>query len=773
VIWGIVILLFAFFLGPLAEKTLPRLGLAALYIISCFCFLNALLEMEAPLYYHFVPQTFALFDLSFVADVLSLTFCLITTLIGAIVMAYSAYYIDEEDGPRFSTLINFFTLSMLGLVLSHNLLGLFIFWEFTSICSYFLISFDGSNEEARRAGRQSLFILALGGVALLCGILILGGIGGSYDLLQIRIPQNHPWMTTSIILIFIGILTKSAQFPFHFWLPNAMTAPAPASAYLHSATLVNAGIFLLFRLSPFLSIHEYWGRFLIPAGILTAVVASVRLLFERDLKKILAYTTLASLGLITYMIGRNDAQGYYLAMTWLIAHALYKAPLFLLAGSIERYSGSRDVTVLSQLYPRMKGSLLVALLGAISLLGIPPVFSYHAKEEFFTLLGESPLLYWAIVFLFAVSGSVAFTILSLFIKGDRNEAKNEGKFFDDLDDPALMWLPAAAALVVSLMLGARYSPLTQFIRDNLGQTLSVDFDLVNFDAGNKKLALFASAAVVFFSIFFAAIATRLRKMSFKKLSRYSLDGIWEASFEFLLKGGQFLFNRIQNNRIELYSLTYFVFLIYLISQISGMELALPILSMKFTLVTPFEVSLCIVMMGAAFAAVRAETNLAALAVLGIVGFGTGYLYLVNSAPDLALTQFLIESLTLLLLVLTFRYLPKKPYNFNLSFPLYFFRWTFWVKSSVIKTLFIIVSGTIGIIAGALSFLASSSLRPQTLTRFFGEKAFNIAHGRNVVNVAIIDFRGLDTLGEITVLAIAAVGVASLIKRKDEGSALQK
>ncbi len=760
-IWGIISLLFAFFLGPLAKTTIPRLGLAGLYVIAAFLFLTTLLELDSPLYYHFVPQTLALFDLSFTADFLSLSFCVIISVIGAIVMAYSAHYIDEEDGPRFSTLINFFTLSMLGLVLSNNLLGLFIFWEFTSICSFFLISFDERNPDGRKAAWQSLIVTAMGGLCLLCGLLILGGIGGSYDLLQMRVPEDHPWMGPAIILIFLGVLTKSAQFPFYFWLPNAMTAPTPASAYLHAATMVKAGIFLLFRLSPYLATHDYWGNILIPAGILTAGISSVLLLMEKDLKKILAYTTLGSLGLMVYMIGKNTEVGYYLALLWLITHALYKAPLFLLAGNIEHYAGTRDVTKLSELYPRMKGSLLVAILAAFSLLGIPPVLSFHTKESFFILLGSSPLEFWGLILLFATWGSVALTLIALFIRGDR-DGRSEGRFFDDQDDPALMWLPTTAALIISFMIGIRYTPFTQFLRVNLGQVLTPNFSEIAFIKGNPQLGYYASAAIIFFAIFFALISNQLRQHvfvfsnRFKFLHKVNFVVIWDFLFKGLFRVAAFIFNRFQNNRLELYSLMYFVFLIFLIFQLfvftpmSGAEFQLPLLSLKFTHVTPFEVALIAAMIIASTLAIKAESNLSALAVLGVIGFGTSYLYLVNAAPDLALTQFLVESLMLILLVLTFKYLPKIRYR---------------VESKFIRSFYTFVSIVVGLTAGLLTFLAASSLRPQTLTRYFGEKSLTLAHGRNVVNVTIVDFRALDTLGEITVMILAAVGVLSLLRRK--------
>lgn len=749
--WGILTLLFAFFLGPLAKKSVARLGLSGLYALSAMFFIQTLLKMENPLHYNFAPQTLALFNLSFTADVLGLIFCVLITLIGSFIMAYSSCYIDSDDAPRFTTLMNFFSLSMVGLVLSNNLLGLFIFWEFTSICSYFLISFESNSERARKSAWQALLVTAFGGLCLLCGLLILGGIGGSYDIQQIRVSHDHPWLGGALILIFLGVFTKSAQFPFHFWLPNAMSAPSPASAFLHSATMVKAGIFLLLRLSPVIAQHENWAKYLIPAGVMTALIACVLMLFEKDLKRIFAYTTLSALGLIVYMIGKNTAGSYYLAVVWIITHAIYKAPLFLLAGNIEHYSGSRDVTTLSQLYPRMKGSLIVALLAIFSLLGIPPVISSHAKGEFFKILGSSPFEFWILVIIFATAGSVAVTLLSIFLKSN-NEEKIQGRFFNDEDDPALLWLPPLALLAITFMLGLQYGKLSDFLKAKLPQSIPLNFIDIGMEPVSSSFSFFATGAIIFISVFFAALSFRLRKATITPATLPNFDKLWTFLFEGLINSSKKVFNLIQNNRIELYAIVFFGFLLYLFTQIHEVnDLGLPLLSLKFpNQFTPFEIALIAAMLIASSLAIKTESNLSALVVLGVIGFGIAYLYLVNSAPDLALTQFLIESLTLILLVLTFRYLPKVPYR---------------VVNKSQKILTLVVSVGMGLCAGIMTFLAASSFRPQTLARYFGENSLTQAHGRNVVNVTIVDFRGFDTMGEITVLIIAAIGVASLLNRK--------
>lgn len=751
--WAILTLIFAFFLGPLAKKNVARLGLSGLYAISAMIFIQTLLKLENPIHYTFAPQTFALFDFSFTADVLGLLFCVIITLVGAFIMAYSSCYIDSDDAPRFSTLMNAFTLSMVGLVLSSNLIGLFVFWEFTSICSYFLISFDSSSERARKSAWQSLLITSFGGLCLLCGLLILGGIGGTYDIQQLRISNEHPWLGGALILIFLGVFTKSAQFPFHFWLPNAMTAPSPASAFLHSATMVKAGIFLLLRLSPVVSGHPLWNKLLVPAGLITALIACALMLFEKDLKRIFAYTTLSALGLIVFMIGKNTASGYYLAIVWVFTHAVYKAPLFLLAGNVEHYSGSRDVTTLSQLYPRMKGSLIVALLAIFSLIGIPPVLSSHAKSEFFKLVGNSPVEFWTLVFIFATAGSVAFTLLSIFLKSN-NEEKVEGRFFNDEDDPAILWLPPLALLLTTFALGLNYASFSNFLKTKLPQSLPYNFSEIGLEAVNANYSLFATGAVIFISFFFAAISFRLRRSQFSPATLPNMDKLWNILFDGLLKNSKKVFALVQNNRLELYALVFFAFLLYMFTQVQELnDLGLPLLSIKMpSQFTPFEIALIPAMLIASTMALKTESNFSALVVLGIIGFGIAYIYLVNSAPDLALTQFLVESLTLILLVLTFKYLPKVPYK---------------PVNKRQKNLNLLISVAMGLCTGIMTFLAASSFRPQTLARYFGDNSLTQAHGRNVVNVTIVDFRGFDTMGEITVLIIAAIGVASLLKRKKQ------
>ena len=753
----------AFFLGPLAKKQYIRLLLSGLYTVAALFFLNELLEFDKPIYFHLVPQTFALFDLSFVGDLLSLIFALLITVLGAFIMAYSAFYIEDEQAPRFSTLINFFSLSMLGIVLSNNLLGLYVFWELTTICSYFLISFDsnsvGSGFKARSlrhsatsAAWQSLLITAFGGICLLCGFLILGGIGQSYDLLEMRLPLSHPWFNTALVFIFLGVFTKSAQFPFHFWLPNASVAPAPATAYLHSATMVQAGVFLLFKLAPYLAGQPLWNSILVPIGMGTAIFAAISVLFEKDLKRILAFTTISSLGLLVYMLGRNTAATYYVAVLWVLAHAFYKAPLFLLAGNIERYAGSRDVTTLSKLYPKMKGSLLVAVLALASLLACPPVLSYHVKNLFFGYLGNSPWEFIALIIIFGSAASVGLTIIYLFIKNDSEpEQKISGTFFDDDDDPALLWLPPAAALLLSFLLGLRFTSISQFILNNLGQTIPLNFDALTGHPASAVPGYYVSFTIIFVSIFFAAVAPSLRT------SRFLQSGItrlWNFLLYRLQTTAKFIFDKIQNNRIEFYCITCFAFLFFLVTSIPGLELAFPLLSLQFPTITLFELALIASMIFACSILLKVESNLSALAVLGIIGFGMAFLYLVNAAPDLALAQFMVESLTLFILVLTFKNLPKTPV-LN--------------QNSSLKAIQIIVSAGIGIICGILTFLASASLRPQTLTNYFGEESWLLGKGKNVVNVIVVNFRGFDTLGEIIVLAMAAVGFAGMIKLKADGA----
>ena len=374
--------------------------------------------------------------ISFWLDGLSLTFALLITGIGALVTLYSAQYLGTQPQyPRFILFLMAFMIGMLGLVLADNLLALFVFWEVTTISSYLLIGYLADEAKSRRSALQALLVTGTGGLAFLAGIVLIGFAAGSFELSEIRDVElrDHPWIVAISILFLAGAFTKSAQFPFHFWLPNAMAAPTPVSAYLHSATMVKAGIYLMARMNPTLGGTDLWFWSLTIAGGFTAVFASIIAMRQSDIKQVLAYTTLMALGTLTLFIGAGTSAAIKGAMLFLIVHSLYKAALFLMIGIVDHRTGSREAEVLSGLSRKMPLTALAAVLAALSMAGIPPLIGFIGKEFLYKAALSMPTAqlwitgtaFAASALMFAVGGIVA--LRPFFGKlGDTPKAPREG-----------------------------------------------------------------------------------------------------------------------------------------------------------------------------------------------------------------------------------------------------------------------------------------------------------------------------------------------------------
>ncbi len=721
--WAILALLAAFLGAPFSQKRVWGLVGGLFYAVAACLVSYELFLFKEPLRFELVTQPLALVDFSFVLDKMSLTFGSLVLVIGFFVTVYSVFYIKEADRPWFLGLLHFFSLAMLGIIFSNNLLAIFIFWELTTLCSYFLICFKSESEEARKAAQTSLVLTVLGGLSLLGGFLILGFMGGSFDLSLIKIPLSDSYFGIALLLIFLGVFTKSAQFPFHFWLPRASTAPTPATAYLHSATMVQAGVFLLFRLSSLLSMHHYWSKFLIPVGLVTGVISSVFIFFEKDLKKIFAYTTLSALGLSFFLLGKKS-ELLEVILVWVVAHALYKAPLFLLVGSVDNSAKTRDLKSLYNQVLALRGTLLPAVLGIFALWGLPPALSFSAKNLIFSAKNYTALESSVLVFILAASASVGFSFAEVLFK--KKNFINKESFWENEKDPASLWMTLLIGFLPIFLLGI-FSPF-----------------------GAPKESIFSSDMVSLLGILvlgfvFSRVSQKLRNL---RLPQVNFIKAWDVCFEAFLKSCKGVFSFLLNSRIELYLFTSFVFLFFLISQVSGLELALPLLTLRNPSVTPFEVGLVVTMIFSSIVAVRADSTFYSVIALGVVGLGTAFIYLANAAPDLALVQILVETVFLILLVLVLKDLPKKIVKLN---------------SRYFKILFFITSLSIGIFVGIFTFISSVALRPQTLSRYFSENSLSLAHARNVVNAIVVDFRGLDTLGEIIVFGVSALAIINFIK----------
>lgn len=698
-------------------------------------------------------------DISFSLDGLSLLFSLLISGIGVLVLVFASSYLDgHRHLGRFYGLILAFMGAMLGTVLAGDLITLFVFWELTGICSYLLIGFDHQNEASRRAALQALLITGAGGLALLAGLILLGRAAGGMELATVlangTLVRNHQHYLPILLLVLTGAFTKSAQFPFHFWLPGAMAAPTPVSAYLHSATMVKLGIYLLARLSPVLGATEAWFFCLSLTGGVTLLLGAGLSIMRSDLKQILAWSTVAALGTLTLLLGLGSPLAATAAMLFLPAHALYKSALFLSAGAVDHGAGTRDISRLGGLVRSMPGVAAAAVLAALSMAGVPPLAGFITKE----LLYEANLQTqtWAAALTAVAFLGSALTVTAALLAG---YLPFFGKRADATIHPhavgTRLWLtallPALAGLLAGLFPGhfGRWlaAPAVASI---LGAPIPVELAL--WHGINPvlwlSLATLASGLCIF----------ALRSPLMARLPACEGGGVWGAErlyqilFGFLFWFSSALTSWLQSGRLRYYLMTVVgvsvSLMAYTLIDTSGIPSNLPRPDGGL-----HEWLTAFVILAGALMATVTSSRLAAVAALGTVGYGVALIYILFGAPDLAMTQFCIETLSIILFVLVLHKLPR--------FTLF--------SSPLSRLRDLLVALSIGAVMMLLVLLAiSQPLSPQ-LKNWFLEQSLPAGHGRNVVNVILVDFRALDTLGEITVLAVAALGVYGLLKsRAGEG-----
>ena len=688
--------------------------------------------------------------ISFRVDGLSLAFGLLITGIGALICLYAGDYLhgDARRG-RFLGWLFLFMGAMLGVVFADDLFAIFVFWELTSVSSFVLIGFDHHRPEARKAALQALLVTGLGGLALLAGFILLGNAAGTYRVSEILTTEglaSHPHYAAIVWLLVLGAFTKSAQFPFHFWLPNAMEAPTPASAYLHSATMVKAGLYLMARMTPALGDTSLWYALLVGGGGLTMVVSAVLAVRQTQLKALLAYTTVTALGIIMFCIGLGTPLAIKAAMTFLFVHALYKACLFLVAGNITHATHEKDTEKLGGLWKAMPVTLAAATLAALSMAGIPPLFGFIGKEVVYEAALHAPVL---AVFAVAVAvfGNIAnvFVAIAVGAKPFWGETTKAGEHAHEAA-PAL-WIAPLTLALLGLAAGL-YPPLLGhgIIAAAAPAVLGEDMEV--------HLALWHGINAAFLlSLLTLALGTaawwlrgKLRRANEATgcLGALGPASLYDAGIE-----GMLGLARLQTQVLQHGFLRNYLFVMLLVTgglvgaalfSAGGLgELAAgqPILL--------HEALIALLIVGAALATVRVRTRLGALACLGAVGYGIAALYVSYSAPDLAMTQIVVESLVVLLFAFVVFVMPRVAPHSERKTRLRDF----------------VLSAFVGSLMGALAYGAALTRNDTALADFFKSASVPEAHGRNIVNVILVDFRALDTLGEITVLAIASVGALAL------------
>jgi multicomponent K+:H+ antiporter subunit A len=767
------------FAGSLAAAFLPsnarnaEAWLAGLIALACTALALALYGQVAaggvPRFtLPWLPQAGLEFKLRM--DGFAWLFTLLVSLMGALVVIYARYYLSPQDpAPRFFAFLLAFMGSMLGIVLSGNLVQLVVFWELTSFSSFMLIAYWYHRVEARQGARMALTVTAGGGFCLLAGVIMLGTIAGSYDLERVLAAGDavraHPWYPALLVLVLLGALTKSAQFPFHFWLPHAMAAPTPVSAYLHSATMVKAGVFLLARLWPVLAGTDLWFALVCGAGLASLLFGAAAALYQRDMKGVLAYSTISHLGLITLLLGMNSPLALVAAVFHMLNHATFKATLFMAAGIVDHEAGTRDLRRLNGLARAMPITATIATVAAAAMAGVPLLNGFISKEMFFAeaiFAGEGRPLRIGLPALATLAGvfSVAYSLRFVHqvffgpLARDLPRAPHEPTRW--------MLLPGALLVLACLLVGifpARtVGPgLSLAVASILGEDMP-RYSLVVWHGFTlpflmSAIALVGGVCLYLQRYFHGQQATGNAPLRLPFSGRRLFDMLIVAMHRTAERMVRFASSRRLQPQL---------FLIVCMALAVG---ALPLLARGLARgaapPTPVDpVYLLPWLMGCACAvgaAVQAKFHrLAALIMLGGAGLFTALSFAWFSAPDLALTQVAVEVVTLVLLLLGLRWLPRR---IELDDP---DRRTRRARTRRARDLVIAI-----VVGGALAALSYAMLtRPRVagLARFFVDRALPEGGGHNVVNVILVDFRGFDTFGEITVVAIVALTVYALLRR---------
>lgn len=731
---------------------------ASLFAYFCVYLITIHWQSEAYVFNEWIPSLGI--DLNFKVDGLSLLFALLITGIGSLVFFYSSEYLKNHPYlNRFYGYLTLFMGSMLGLVLSDNLISLFIFWELTSITSFFLIGFNTEEEASRKSALTAFGITGLGGFFMLSGFVLIYSITGTYSIHELltssEIIQNNTLFPLILFFIFGGAFTKSAQFPFHFWLPDAMQAPTPVSAYLHSATMVKAGIYLLARFTPVLSDGFWWNYTLMIVGGFTMLYAAFHSILRTDMKGILAYSTISALGIIVFLLGTGNEYAFYAAVTFILVHALYKAALFLVTGIVDHAVHTRNITEISGLKKIMPLVFIASFVAALSSAGVPLTFGFISKD----LIYEATLHFpkWAMWLTgIAVVANVLLACAG-FMAGIKPFIGKLPEKFEKAHKPGiLLWIPVVILSTLTLIFG-----IFPFLADN--GILKYAFNAVSRQSTGLhlkvwhgfNLVLLLSAITIIVGVLLFLIRKNKKNLSllsekFDKIAPKTLvENFGERTRIFAFRYTRFFHNGYLRN----YLLTIIVFLTLLVGYRLFTTTPIEVNTKDLSGFRMYELVIFIMIFVAIFFTIITKSRLTAIASLGIIGYCICLIFVFYGAPDLAMTQFTIDTLTVVLFVLVLFKLP--PF---LGY-----------KSRKIQIRDTIVSIAFGGLMMVIALQALVSPATKETSKFYADNVYTLANGKNVVNVILVDFRGFDTMVEGMVLSIAALGVYSLLKYRAENN----
>ena len=685
-------------------------------------------------------------SLSFNTDGLGLLFALLITAIGTLVVLYASRYLEgHPQAGRFYASLFAFMGAMLGLALSDDILTLFVFWELTGFTSFLLIGFDHERDDARSAALQALIVTGAGGLALLTAGLLLFDISGTTSLSAMVGSRGsivaHPFYAAVAMLVLLAAFTKSAQVPFHFWLPNAMAAPTPVSAYLHSATMVKAGVYLVARMTPILGATTLWTTAATAVGAATMVVGAYRSVQETDLKRILAYSTVSALGVLTMLLGVGTREAIAAALVYLVAHASYKGALFLVAGAIDHETESRDITSLAGLRRAMPITAAAGGAAALSMAGMPLTLGFVGKDGAYEALlhgdGWSAWLLALTVFASVLLGLAGLLAGVVPFRGTRPA--------EELREPPWpLWIPP-----LTLALSGVFAGIVPWI---LAAPLSAAASAVSNTPFDMSLAVWHGLSPALLlsvvTLLGVGVAYGGRDIIRRRIwhPTHSTEQLYIGTVAALSTISRVIAPPLHSASLRSYVMVIVVTAIVLAGTAlitgPGWGASAPEMSVRL-----HELLVVVVVIAGAISATLAKSTMAAVLSLGVVGYGVAMTFLLFGAPDLAMTQFSVETLTVLIYVLVFRH----------------FRNLGGLSPRLVRYRDAFIAAGIGTLIGGLVLSVSTTDTAGRLREYFVEFGPTLGHGRNIVNVILVDFRAFDTMGEITVLATAAIGVRALLR----------
>lgn len=724
--------------------------------------------------------------ISFVSyiDGLSLLFSLLITGIGALVVLYSIYYLDKtrEQLHNFYVYLMMFMTAMLGVVQSDHLISLYFFWELTSISSFLLIGYWYKRDRSRFGALKSMMITVFGGLMMLGGFVLLSIMGDTYSIRELiaLAPElaNHEWFVWSLILVLLGAFTKSAQFPFYIWLPDAMEAPTPVSAYLHSATMVKAGLYLVARFTPIYASSEWWIWLVTGIGLLTLFWGSFFALKQTDLKGILAFSTVSQLGLIMSLLGAgaisfhtgiedNSIFKYaaFAAIFHLVNHATFKGSLFMIAGIIDHETGTRDIRKLGGLMSIMPITFTIAMIGSFSMAGLPPFNGFLSKEMFLTGMLSIPNFdffafdTWGILFpIIAWIASVLTFVYSFYFvfrtftgnyKPDLLPKKAHEAPIGMLISPAILGLLVVAIFFIpNVIADVLIKPAVASIQPYLyGSPEEIDIHVSAWH-GFASPELWMTIGIIAIGFLLYWTLSKWQPVYEKFPNWFSLNRLYDKLMDLSETGTHRFSSLYMTGYMRSYLIYMFTAIIVLTISTVFIKDAFDISFATLAPIRFYELIIALVLVAGTITVLAAKSRLTSIIALGAVGYSVALFFVIFNAPDLALTQLVIETVSVALFLLAFYHLPKLNRHEN--------RMKFRLGNALIAL-------SVGVMVTIVALSAHSQKLVPSISSYYEETVYSEAGGGNIVNVILVDYRGFDTLFEIAVLSIASLGIIGMIK----------